>query len=283
MTIMSLFKKLEDRVHTIPLKERIEQALFRLNTQKAKLEQTSMRLQQRDKEMFQRTVGAELSKDSSHARLYANECAEIRKMAHIVLSSELALERVILRLQTIEEFGDIMTQIAPVIGIVRETRGRIAGVIPEVANELGEVNDMLSDMSLESGGVEGDQSLEIQSSGREAQKVLEESGLIAEQQMKERFPELPVPGVRESQQQQPKPVAETRVPVAVAVAEVVAEPEPATSSTPQLPFEDRLLEYIKSRKGEISISNCSSDLSVGTDEIKKGLERLRGDGKIVIE
>ena len=88
---MSLFKKLEDRVHTIPLKERIEQALFRLNTQKAKLEQTSMRLQQRDKEMFQRTVGAELSKDNSHARLYANECAEIRKMALIVLSSELAL------------------------------------------------------------------------------------------------------------------------------------------------------------------------------------------------
>jgi division protein CdvB (Snf7/Vps24/ESCRT-III family) len=282
---MSLFKKLEDRVHTIPLKERIEQALFRLNTQKAKLEQTSMRLQQRDKEMFQRTVGAELSKDTSHARLYANECAEIRKMAHIVLSSELALERVILRLQTIEEFGDIMTQIAPVIGIVRETRGRIAGVIPEVANELGEVNDMLSDMSLESGGVEGDQNLEIQSSGGEAQKVLEESGLIAEQQMKERFPELPIPGARESQQQRPKPVAETKVPVAVAVAvsEAGGESEPTTSSPPQLPFEDRLLEYIKSRKGEISISNCSTDLSVGTDEIKRGLERLRGDGKIVIE
>src|SRR3989442_7426051 len=53
-TTMSLFKNLEDRVHTIPLQERIEQALFSLNTQKAKLEQTSMMLQQRDKEMFQR-------------------------------------------------------------------------------------------------------------------------------------------------------------------------------------------------------------------------------------
>jgi len=59
-------------------------------------------------------------------------------MAHLTLSSELALERVILRMQTVEEFGDIMAQIAPVIGVVRETRGRIAGVIPEVANELGE-------------------------------------------------------------------------------------------------------------------------------------------------
>src|SRR3989441_7161850 len=186
---MSLFKKLEDRVHTIPLKERIEQALFRLNTQKAKLEQTSMRLQQRDKEMFQRTVGAELSKDSSHARLYANECAEIRKMAHITLSSELARERVVLRLQTIEEVGDIMAQIAPVIGVVRETRGRIAGVIPEVATELGEVNNMLSDMELETGEIP-DQGADVQTSSDEAKKVLEESSAIASQQMKERFPEL---------------------------------------------------------------------------------------------
>ncbi|HZD13171.1 MAG TPA: Snf7 family protein, partial [Candidatus Binatus sp.] len=215
---LSLFKKLEDRVHTIPLKERIEQALFRLNTQKGKLEQTSMRLQQRDKEMFQRTVGAELSKDTSHARLYANECAEIRKMAHIVMSSELALERVILRLQTIEEFGDIMTQIAPVIGIVRETRGKIAGVIPEVANELGEVNEMLSDMSLESGGVEGDQDYEIQASNGEAQKVLQESGLIAEQQMKERFPELPVPGISSALRREQVSEVKPLPPVAVAVS-----------------------------------------------------------------
>jgi len=103
--------------------------------------------------------------------------------------------------------------------------------------------------------------------------------------MKERFPELPVPGARESQQQQPKTAVETKVPVAVAVAvsEAGAEAEIPRSSTPQRPFEDRLLEYIKSRNGEISISNCSTDLSVGTDEIKRGLERLRGDGKIVIE
>src|SRR5437879_13492883 len=144
-------------------------------------------------------------------------------MTDKVLSSEHDEDSLILRLQRKEELGDIMTQIAPVIGIVRETRGRIAGVIPEVANELGEVNDMLSDMSLESGGVEGDQNYEIQSSGGEAKKVLEEYGLIAEQQMKERFPELPVPGDRESQQQQAKTAVEPKVPVAVAVSEAGAE------------------------------------------------------------
>ncbi len=133
--------------------------------------------------MFQRCIGAQLSKDTAHAALYANECAEIRKMAHITLSSELALERVILRLQTIEEFGDVMAQLAPVIGIVRETRGRIAGVIPEVAGELGEVNNMLSDMSLETGEVQ-EQGFDLTASSSEARKVLEESSSIASQQIK---------------------------------------------------------------------------------------------------
>src|SRR5437899_6197474 len=114
-------------------------------------------------------------------------------MAHPTLSSELALERVILRMQTVEEFGDIMAQMAPVIGVVRETRGRIAGVIPEVANELGEVNNMLSDMSIETGEVEQDPGFDMAASSTEARKVLEESSAIASQQMKDQLPELPLP------------------------------------------------------------------------------------------
>src|SRR5256712_7790386 len=173
-----LFRSLEEKVHPIPLKERVDQALYRLATQKEKLEHMSSRLQQRDKEMFQRCIGAQLAKGSAQASLYANECAEIRKMAHITLSSELALERVILRLQTIEEFGDVMAQLAPVIGVVRETRGRIAGVIPEVAGELGEVNNMLSDLSLETGQIQ-DQGVDMQVSRSETRKVREKTGAIA--------------------------------------------------------------------------------------------------------
>ena len=234
----------------------------------------SGRLQQRDKEMFQRCIGAQLSKDSAHAALYANECAEIRKMAHVTLSSELALERVVLRLQTIEEFGDIMAQIAPVIGVVRETRGRIAGVIPEVASELGEVNNMLSDMSLETGEVQ-DQEMDFNASSAEAKKVLEESSSIASLQMKERFPELPVPEPREKAPEAKPRVAEVRVPIAV----TASGPQEAS----ELPLEERLLDYIKSHNGELSLNSCSSELSVETGDIRRSLQRLKDDGKIVMD
>lgn len=267
-----MFRHLEEKVHPIPLKERVDQALYRLGTQKEKLEHMSSRLQQRDKEMFQRCIGAQLSKDSGHAALYANECAEIRKMAHITLSSELALERVVLRLQTIEEFGDIMAQIAPVIGVVRETRGRIAGVIPEVANELGEVNEMLGDMELETGQVQ-DQSVDMQASSSEARKVLEESSAIASQQMKERFPELPIPEPRQPAPSVARTVAETRVPEAITSGgEEEAEP-----------LEDRLLGYIKSHNGELNLSTATKELDVSTEDIRNSLVKLKDDGKIVTD
>ncbi len=269
-----LFRSLEEKVHPIPLKERVDQALYRLATQKEKLEHMSSRLQQRDKEMFQRCIGAQLSKDNAHAALYANECAEIRKMAHITLSSELALERVVLRLQTIEEFGDIMAQIAPVIGVVRETRGRIAGVIPEVATELGEVNNMLSDMELETGEIP-DQASDVQTSSDEAKKVLEESSAIASQQMKERFPELPSPEPRQATAVPRQQAPETRIPIAVTSGGVEEEPE--------LPLEERVLDYIKSHNGELSLNSASEELAVPADEIRGSLQKLKDDGKIVMD
>jgi len=268
-----VFRKFEERVHPIPLKERVDQALYRLATQKEKLEHMSSRLQQRDKEMFQRCIGAQLSKDNAHAALYANECAEIRKMAHITLSSELALERVVLRLQTIEEFGDVMVQLAPVIGVVRETRGRIAGIIPEVAGELGEVNEMLSDMSLETGEVQ-DQQADLVASSSEARKVLEESSAIASQQMKERFPELPTPEPRQVISAPKQPVPEQRIPIAVG-----ADGEEEL----QTPLEDRLVGYIRTHNGELNINSCSADLDVPADDVRRSLQRLKDDGRVVMD
>jgi len=228
--------------------------------------------------MFQRCIGAQLSKDPAHAALYANECAEIRKMAHLTLSSELALERVILRMQTVEEFGDIMAQIAPVIGVVRETRGRIAGVIPEVANELGEVNNMLSDMSMETGQVGEDQGFDMSASSSEARKVLEESSAIASQQMKERFPELPMPEAH-----QPAPVLEAATPTVLRAPEARIPIAITTSGSEEAPLEDRLLDYIKSHNGELSVNNCSAELLVSSDDIRHSLQRLKDGGKIVMD
>lgn len=263
MGAFSFFRKVEDKLHPEPLKERIVHASFRLRSQLEKLDHMYSRLQQRDRELFQRCVGAQVSKDPGHAKIYANECGEIRKIAKVVLGSQLALEKVILRLETVEEFGEIMVQMAPVMGIVKETKSKIAGIVPEVATELEEVNDTLADLTNEATTEVTSTSMPIEATDGEAKKVLEETGLIAEQRLKDHFPDLPS-------------FEATVAPVKIAEA-IVAPPEQFNGD-----LKEQVYKYAREH-GEMSITSCAKDLGASPEAIHTALERLRDDGKIVIE
>ncbi|MFP3219648.1 MAG: Snf7 family protein [Candidatus Marsarchaeota archaeon] len=187
----SLFKKLEEHIRRgPPLKERINHAIYVINTQKEKLEQMSSKLQERDKEMFGKTVAAMAEGDTAHAAIYANECSELRKMAKVVLASQLALEQVALRLETVEQFGDLAVAMAPIRAVMADTKSRLAGVVPEVASELEGVNDTLGKALIEVGEAEGVEEGPI-TENDEARKILEEANTVAEQKVKEKFPQIP--------------------------------------------------------------------------------------------
>ena len=68
--IFSTFKMGRGMFSRTPLKERIAQAIYRLETQLSKLEQTASKLHQRDREMFERCIGAKASGDIAHAAIY---------------------------------------------------------------------------------------------------------------------------------------------------------------------------------------------------------------------
>ena len=70
--------------------------------------------------------------------------------------------------------------------------GKLAGVIPEVAYELEEINHMLDTTMTETGNTFSSDST-IGTASDEAKKVLEEASTIAEQKMNEIYPELPLP------------------------------------------------------------------------------------------
>jgi division protein CdvB (Snf7/Vps24/ESCRT-III family) len=259
---ISIVKRIEEKIRPMPLKERIANAIYRLNTQKERLDQIVMRLQYRDKELFQRCIGAQMSNDMARARIYANECAEIRKIVKTALSSQLALERVIIRLQTVHEFGDVILQMSPIMTVVKETKDKISGVVPEVAGELEKISALLSEIRLEAGEVDS-KDLDIKVSNEEAEKVLQESSIIAEQKIRERFPEIPsfeiIPTTKEEQL---TPIAEGEGPISL---------------------EDQVIEYIKECGGKISISKCAMELGISTNELKNIIEKLKEDGKILVE
>jgi division protein CdvB (Snf7/Vps24/ESCRT-III family) len=187
----SIIHRVEGKIHHgPPLKERISEAVYRLRMQSQKLEEATLKMQNHDRELFQKCVSAEMAKDSGRATIYANECVEVRKMAKLILLSQLALEQVALRLETIQEFGDVMTQIAPATKVIHSLKGNLAGIIPEVSYELGSVDDMLNGLIVDAGNSTAS-SVTVGVSGNESQKILGEAGMMAEQKMKDRFPDIP--------------------------------------------------------------------------------------------
>jgi len=255
----SIIRRFEDKIHTVPMKERIEQAKFKLQAQYDKLEQTYAHIQQRDKDLFQRCVGAQLSNDVAHARIYANECAEIRKIAKVVLGSELALERVILRLETVREFGAIWADIAPVLGIVKDTKSKIAGIVPQVASELDEVNNLLQEMTTEEGIQDVTTTTPAEATDAEAQKILEETGVIAEEKLKEHFPELP-------------PISQ---PLSSAILE-------SANGISNVDIQDEVFKYARDHPA-FNVSNCANEIGRSPDEVRNAIDKLRDNGKLMIQ
>ena len=174
----------------MPLKEKIAQSIYRLKVQQDKLENSSQRMQRHDKNLFDKCIAAQMTKDNSRAALYASECAEIRKMASTVLRCELALEKVILRLENVQLFGDTAAMLGPIAGVVRSIKSEISGVMPEVSYSLGEIGETLNSVVIEVGEATGQQYDDFASSS-ETQQILGEASAVAAQRMTEKFPDLP--------------------------------------------------------------------------------------------
>jgi len=255
------------------------------------LQDTVLRLQKKDHDTFQKCIAAQLSKDLPRAQLYASECAEIRKMAKIVLESEIALERAIIRLQTVEQLGEILVQMLPIVSVVNETRGRIEGVIPEVASELDAVHSLLDDTVKETGMIRQRNS-ETVLQDEEARKIFEESSFFAEEQIRKQFPELPSATSRHGTAQESKdgPLADT-VPLhtlsttkeeATLEAEGLVEgPDPEEQELPP-----RVYEYIRSnvrRGGKLNLTECAKALGVQRDDVVRAVEALRKERRIVLQ
>ncbi len=186
----SITDRVKGAFHPTPIRKRVMEALFKLKMQLSRLDRTAQKMQQRDSSLYGKCVKAVQEKNTQLASMYASECAEIRKMAKVILQSQLALEQVALRLETVLHYGDVAQAMRPVASVVRTIKTQLEGVLPDVSMELASVNESLEYLVTEVGEAT-DQSFDISVSGEDAQRILSEANIVAEQKMRERFPELP--------------------------------------------------------------------------------------------
>jgi division protein CdvB (Snf7/Vps24/ESCRT-III family) len=179
-----------------PLKPRLDALMRQINVVMARLDTSMAKIRDRDAALFAKTVSALQKNENQRASMFANELAEVRKVGKMVTQSKLALEQIVLRLNTITELGDIVTTLAPATSIVRSIKQDIVGVMPDAEGEMGEVSSLLSGILVDAGSI-GGYSLNFETANEEAELALSEAAAVAESRMKEKFPDIPQSTVAE--------------------------------------------------------------------------------------
>ncbi|MEM4311252.1 MAG: Snf7 family protein [Nitrososphaerales archaeon] len=175
-----------------PLKPRLEQAIRQIQVQVAKLDATAAKLKERDQTIFNKIVNALQKHDTQHASIFANELAEVRKVSKMITQAKLALEQIVLRLNTVQELGDIVVTLTPAMGVIKSIKSGLVSVLPEAEGEIAEISSLLSSILVDAGQL-GGYTLNFEAANEDAEKIMAEASTIAEQRMKEKFPELPTP------------------------------------------------------------------------------------------
>ncbi|MBI2183705.1 MAG: hypothetical protein HYU39_01970 [Thaumarchaeota archaeon] len=189
----SITARMKDAVRPAgPLKPRLELAGRQIQAQVAKLDSTFVRLKEKDNALFNKIVAAIRKHDTQMSIALSNELVEVRKIAKMISQAKLALEQIVLRLGTVQELGDITVTLAPAVGIIRSVRGGLQGVIPEAEGEIGEISSTLSSILVDAGQL-GNLSLNFESANEESDRILTEASAVAEQGLKDSFPEIAMP------------------------------------------------------------------------------------------
>ncbi|HXW95484.1 MAG TPA: Snf7 family protein [Nitrososphaerales archaeon] len=186
-----LLDRLRGSVQTpTPLKSQIDLANRQIRLLISQLDSTVNRIKQRDSTIFKNVVSSLAKHDMQHAAVYANELAEVRKMGKMVTQAQLAMEQISLRLGTITDLGEIASTLAPAVSVIKNMKEGLRLALPEADKEIGEISGLLSSVLVDA-STTGGISLNFDAANEDAQKVLEEASIVAEQRMKESFPEIP--------------------------------------------------------------------------------------------
>jgi division protein CdvB (Snf7/Vps24/ESCRT-III family) len=128
--------------------------------------------------------------NNSRAKALANELSNIRRVQRTTQNVGLALEVVVIRFSTINEFAMVMETINPTIELVKDIQKEISNVVPSANGVISEVSSITSDVIINS-NVKIDMNKVSAPIDSEAVSILNEVEGILEDEAKVRLPEIP--------------------------------------------------------------------------------------------
>ena len=128
--------------------------------------------------------------NNSRAKALANELSNVRRVQRTTQNVSLALEVVVIRFSTINEFAVVMETINPTVQLIKDIQRDISNVVPSANGIVSEVSSITSDVLVNS-NLKLDIGKVPTSMDSEAISILNEVEGLLEDEAKVRLPEIP--------------------------------------------------------------------------------------------
>ena len=166
-----------------------------VNSQLSRLRMLDKKFAAMDKDFRYKIAQSIKSGNNSRAKALANELSNIRRVRNTTQNVSLALEVVVIRFSTINEFAMVMETINPTIELIKEIQRDISTVVPSASGMISEVNSITSDVLVNS-NLKLDTNKIPTPIDADAISILNEVEDMLEDEAKVRLPEIP-PSIQE--------------------------------------------------------------------------------------
>ena len=174
-----------------PLKPTMETAKNRLGIQTQKLDTLLEKLKSKDRALFNQIVTHLQNHDSQQSKMLSNELSQVRRTMKTISQLKMSLEQVHMRLESTIDIGDALTALKPAVGTLSKVKTGLSGLMPNVDVELGEINDVFSDIMVNANST-SDIGFALNPSGGDMTNILAEASMVAEQRVTDNFPDVPM-------------------------------------------------------------------------------------------
>jgi division protein CdvB (Snf7/Vps24/ESCRT-III family) len=177
-----------------PLKPRLDAVRKKIQVQIDRLEELHSIHRLKDNEILGKLMVSINENNTQHSTLLSSELARSRRLSRVLLLSSVALEKLISKLSSASDFGNLVIVLSPAMAVVKNLRSLITPYVLEMEGELGVISELLSGILVDAGQV-GGFIINFETANVEAVRLIGEASQVVDQKMKEEFskvPELPV-------------------------------------------------------------------------------------------
>lgn len=161
-----------------------------VNSQLSRLRMLDKKFAAMDKD-FRHQIALNIkSGNNSRAKALANELSNVRRVQRTTQNVSLALEVVVIRFSTINEFAVVMETINPTVELIKDIQRDISNVVPSANGIVSEVSSITSEVLVNS-NLKLDIGKVPTSMDSEAISILNEVEGLLEDEARGRLPEIP--------------------------------------------------------------------------------------------